>query len=193
MFIKYLKEYLEPRDEEYLQDIVSNKNTNWDEKDRALKLLKLNNFHTEIELIAFCLMPNHFHLLVKQGKRNSLDSFTNSLLTRYAIYFNKRHKRVGKLFQDVYKAVLIDSEQQLLHLSRYIHQNPVELKERAVAHQLSYTSLPEFLGNRNTDWIKPDIVLSYFRKAKGLGSYREFVQEPVEDGLVAGIIMETAS
>lgn len=190
VFLKYLKEYLEPKDEDALLEVLGDKTIDWSEKDKALKLLKLNNFSVEIELIAFCLMPNHFHLLIKQNKWNSMDSFTNSILTRYASYFNRRHKRVGRLFQDVYKAVLINSEPQLLHLSRYIHQNPTKLKGLVEHHQHAFTSLPEFLNKRQTGWVKPQTVLSYFSKSPGNNSYETFVSQPSDNGFISNILIE---
>ena len=63
------------------------------------------NFHKQIELVAYCLMPNHFHFLLKQFEKNTLKSFMTSILTRYVMYFNKKYDRVGGLFQGVYKAI----------------------------------------------------------------------------------------
>ncbi|MCL5019036.1 MAG: transposase [Patescibacteria group bacterium] len=122
VFLSYLKEYLIPKNEKALQEILSNSNTSSKEKDKALKLLHLNNFYNEITLLAYCLMPNHFHFFIKQKNPNSIDKFMNSLCTRYTMYFNKKYKRVGSLYQGVYKAVLVSSEEQFLHLSRYIHK-----------------------------------------------------------------------
>ena len=121
VFLSYLKEYLLPKNEKELYEKLSDKTISSKEKDKILKLLRLNNFSEEIILLAYCLMPNHFHLFVKQKSPNSIDKFINSLCTRYTMYFNKKYKRVGSLYQGVYKAVLLDNEPQLLHISRYIH------------------------------------------------------------------------
>ena len=101
-----------------------------------------------------------------------------SLLTRYSMYFNKKYDRVGTLFQGTYKAVLIDSENYLLHLSRYIHQNPSEFTNDL---ENTYSSYSEFLGKRKTSWVKPEIVLDYFDKAKTdfikrVNTYKNFVE-----------------
>jgi REP element-mobilizing transposase RayT len=77
-----------------------------------------------ISLWAFCLMPNHFHLLVHQADEQRLGLFMQRLITAYVMYFNKRHKRVGPLFQGKYKAVRIIGPGQLMETSRYIHLNP---------------------------------------------------------------------
>lgn len=124
VFLSYLKTYLEPKDEMSLRTVIANPNASWREKDKASKLLRLNNFSDMLELLAYCLMPNHFHLLVHQKEDNTIDRFLNSLGTRYTMYVNKKYKRVGPLFQSVYKAVLVSSDEQLMHLTRYIHRNP---------------------------------------------------------------------
>lgn len=121
VFLSYLKQYLSPKDEKALSAKLSNPTISAQEKDKVLKLLRLNNFYNEIFLLAFCLMPNHFHFLIKQVGALSIDKFMNSLALRYAVYFNRKYKRIGGLFQDVYKAVSVETDEQLLHLSRYIH------------------------------------------------------------------------
>lgn len=175
VFLSYLQTYLTPKDEKALQIILSSDKSS--PKDKALKLLRLKNYSRDLELLCYALLPNHFHLLVRQ-KGIVLNNFTNSLGTRYAMYFNRKYKRKGVLFQDVYKAVLIESDEQLLHLSRYIHLNPTKAlhlppgrwKESAFP-----SSLPEYLENRNTNWIKKDYILSYFSKNNPQKSYFNFL------------------
>ncbi|OGP09119.1 MAG: hypothetical protein A2048_10810 [Deltaproteobacteria bacterium GWA2_45_12] len=177
VFIGYLKEYLSPKNLDELYKKLADKNSNWAEKEKILRSLRMNNFYQEIELLSYCLMPNHFHLLIKQRSEKAIDSFLNSLLTRYVMYFNKKNQRVGHLFQDVYKGVVVTSEGQLAHLSRYIHRNPLSLdKELSRKHQRAYTSLPEYLNERKTDWIKTDDVISTFSQT-GKNSYQSFVNE----------------
>lgn len=72
-------------------------------------------------------MPNHFHLLVWQKDPEGINYFMRSLTVKYAMYFNRKYKRIGPLFQGVYKAVAIENEPQLVYLSKYIHRNPIEL------------------------------------------------------------------
>lgn len=177
VFLSYLKTYLSPKDEESLHVILNSDKSSPKEKDQSLKLLKLKNYSSDLELLCYALLPNHFHLLVKQ-QAIVIDSFTNSLGTRYAMYFNRKYKRRGVLFQDVYKAVLIESEEQLLHLSRYIHLNPTKaLKLPASRWKESVfpSSISEYLENRNTDWIKKDYILNYFSKNNPQHSYSNFL------------------
>jgi putative transposase len=170
VFLSYLKEYLLPKNEKELYEKLSDPKTSYKEKDKILKLLRLNNFNQEITLLAYCLMPNHFHFFVKQKNLGAIDKFMNSLGTRYTMYFNRKYKRVGSLYQDVYKAVLIDNEKQFLHLSRYIHKQALILRNQPCSYL-------EYVGKRKTLWIKPEEVLSYFSKTNPSLSYENFVLE----------------
>src|SRR3989344_1216655 len=174
VFISYLKIYLLPKDELALRNSLSDINSDYSHKAEALKLLRMNNFSDSIDMLAYCLMPNHFHFLVKQENSTSIDSFMNSLATRYSMYFNRKYKRVGHLFQGTYKAVLVESEEQLLHLSRYIHNNP---SSKGVLFQTyPYSSYGNYTNLNKSDWIKPKDILTYFGK-KGQSSYQSFMND----------------
>ncbi len=186
VFLSYLKEYLLPKNTTELQNIISNPNSSWREKDKANKLLRMNNFFDKITLLAYCLMPNHFHFLIKQKDANTIDSFMNSLATRYTMYFNLKHKRVGTLYQDQYKAVLVSTDEQLLYLSRYIHYQAlasqgVPLRSWQAQKNIQPSSCPEYLGKRKTEWIKPEEILSFFSKTNPLLSYKSFVESSDQD------------
>lgn len=86
------------------------------ESPKSFPSQELLNHTKNIQLIAYCLMPNHFHLFIKQREKDSINHFMRSLLTRYSMYFNKRYSRVGSLFQGPYKAALIDNEMQYLYI-----------------------------------------------------------------------------
>lgn len=177
VLLSYLKTYLIPKDIHALQEKLADPNISPREKDQILKLLRLNNFSNELNLSAFCLMPNHFHFLLKQKSANTIDSFMNSLSTRYVMYFNKKYKRVGPLYQGVYKAVLIESDAQLLYLTAYIHRNPLglQISQRDLLKIQQPTSYTEYLGLRKTNWVKPDEILSYFSRTNPQLSYQSFV------------------
>ena len=83
------------------------------------------NLAGQVDLLAYCLMPNHFHLLVHQKNKDGITKLMRQVMTSYSKYFNNRFERIGPLFQDIYKAALVDSDDYLLHLSRYIHLNPL--------------------------------------------------------------------
>lgn len=87
--------------------------------------LQAKNLSTEIDLVAYCLMPNHFHLLIKQKNKNAISNLIKQVTIAYTHFFNEKYKRVGGLVQGKFKAVLVENDEQLLHISRYIHLNPV--------------------------------------------------------------------
>lgn len=171
VFLSYLKDYLTPKDVKGLKQSLASKDSSAPEKNKALKMLSLRNFSSEIDLLCYVLMPNHFHLLIRQKSYNSIDHFMRAIGTRYTIYFNKKYRRVGSLCQGVYKAVLVSSDEQLLHLSRYIHTNPTEIGTL----ESQPSSMPEFLGLRQTPWIKPQPILDFFSKNDPHDSYKKFV------------------
>lgn len=183
VFLSYLKDYLTPKNEVELRDRLSNPNTLYKEKDKILKLLRLNNFYGEVILLAYCLMPNHFHFFIKQKSSTSIHKFIQSLGTRYTMYFNRKYKRVGFLYQDIYKAVSIETDEQFIYLSKYIHkqalihQVQIRSQGRALRSWVQPSSYPEYLGKRKTEWVHPEEVLSYFSKTNPKLTYKAFVEE----------------
>lgn len=188
IFLSYLKTYLTYKNDKKLREQLQHPNLPHYEKDKILKQLRLNNFHNEINLLSYCLMPNHFHLLIKQKTATSIDKFMNSLITRYVMYFNRKYKRVGPLFQDVYKAVLVESEPQLLYLTCYIHRNPASQGDPLQTTQPS--SYSEYLGRRKTDWINFEEILSYFSKTNPLLSYQAFVEQTSDFSPIDNLTLE---
>lgn len=81
-----------------------------------------------VDILAFCLMPNHYHLLLKQKEDNGISKFMNKVGVGYANYFNLKYNRVGSLFQGTFKVVLVNNESQFLYIPYYIHLNPLDLK-----------------------------------------------------------------
>lgn len=192
VFLSYLKEYLLPKNEKELNERFSNPDISYKERDKILKLLRLNNFADEITLLAFCLMPNHFHFLVGQKDAQSIDKFMNSLGTRYTMYFNKKYKRVGKLYQGTYKAVMVTSDEQFVHLTRYIHKQALALQgdawKRGVQEQPS--SYMDYVGKRKTDWVYPEEILAFFSKTNPKLSYEAFVKEQDDFEVIGTIALE---
>lgn len=198
VFLNYLKEYLLPKDKENLNRLLSDSNTSYKEKDKALKLLRLNNFAGEITLLAYCLMPNHFHFFLKQKNALSIDKFMQSLCTRYTMYFNRKHKRVGFLYQDTYKGVLIETDEQFIYLSKYIHKQalihrPLGSQGRTLRVYEQPSSYPEYLGKRKTEWVHPEEVLAFFSKTNPKLSYKSFVEENDDFSPIQSKILEDSS
>ena len=129
------------------------------------------NYGNRVELNAFCLMPNHFHLLVYQRQQGAMTQFMRSLLTSYSMYFNKKYKRTGPLFESRYKASRISDDAYLEHISRYVHLNPREWR------YYEYSSLPYYLQQISDEWIHPRRILSQFTTP---AEYLEFVQDYVQ-------------
>lgn len=176
-FLSYLKFYLTNPDSPTQQNPqgVSLKST--------CPSRKLKNYEDDIELIAYCLMPNHFHLFVHQYSETAINFFMRSLSTKYVRYFNTRHTRIGHLFQDTYKAVKIENENQWLHLSKYIHCNPLDLQTfkespRSLS-EYKYSSYPNYLRKFNQTWVHPEEILANFG-IKQNHSYKAFVEEPCD-------------
>jgi putative transposase len=175
VFIEYLKEYLSPKDGKTLLKLATDPKTSSREKVRITRSICLKNYSSEITLLAYCLMPNHFHLFLKQSPADAIDRLMSSLGSRYTIYFNRSHNRVGALYQGVYKAVLMTDEAQYLHITRYIHQQA--LAKGPEGEQGFPSSYPEYLGLRKTDWVHPEEILSSFSKTNPSFSYKSFVSE----------------
>ncbi len=188
VLLGYLREYLLPKDEETLRKRLGDPNVSYREKDKILKILRLNNFADEVSLIAYCLMPNHFHFFIKQKSAQTINKFMRSLCTRYTMYFNRKYKRVGSLFQDVYKAVLVTHENQFLHLSRYIHKQALALQGDSL--QTQPCSYYEYLGKRKTQWVHPEEVLSNFSKTNPKLTYKAFVEENDDFSVIENKILE---
>lgn len=129
------------------------------------------NFYNRLELVAFCLMPNHIHFLVYQRHGGAMSSFMRSLLTSYSMYFNKKYKRTGPLFESRYKASRISSDDYLAHITRYIHLNPRNWQN------YEYSSLPYYLQQITDDWIRPERIISDFETP---GEYLQFMEDYVQ-------------
>lgn len=173
IFLSYLKSYLTPKDKTKLLALIGNPSTPYIEKNKALRELTLENFYGRIELLAYCLMPNHFHLLVKQKGEREIVSWMRALMTRYTSYSNRRHNRLGPLLQGDYRGVLVGDDEQFVYLTRYIHRNPLSLKRSDLYGQPS--SYLNYLGRLQQEWVKPKMALANFGQ-KGFSSYQSFVE-----------------
>lgn len=169
MFQHLLKLYLSPPEILLLEKEIT---------PRRLHKITFLNIYKEVDLISFSLMPNHFHLQVKQATVDGMIKLTHRVLTSYAQYFNDKYKRRGPLFESTYKAVLVEADEQLLYLSSYIHRNPMKLKISKFDFT-EFSSFPYYLGDKKAHWLKPQVILDYFheKKGKGVFSYESFVKD----------------
>jgi putative transposase len=118
--------------------------------------------HSDIQLLSYCLMSNHIHMLVYQINPGSMPTLMKCILTAYSMYFNKKYQRSGPLFGSRYRASRISSEGYLLHISRYIHLNPMKWRT------YDYSSLPWYLDHAPPDWVDTAQVKSLFGSADEL-------------------------
>lgn len=168
VFLRFLKEYLLPLDHPDL---------------RALHKLaprrNPTNCSSDVKLLVYCLMPNHFHLLLKNVTEKGLEKFMRAVGTNYAMYFNKRYERVGPLYQGVYRAVQVETDEQLVYLSKYIHTNPKKLMDTRVRplYEYSYSSYQNYLNQRHQGWLDTKEILSFFSNHIPTLSYKSFIEE----------------
>ncbi len=126
--------------------------------------------HTE--LLAYCLMNNHFHILLYQIDAGAMTRLMRSLMTSYSRYFNLKYKRTGSVFESRYKASKIGNQTYLEHISRYIHLNPRYWRD------YKYSSLQYYQDGKPPDWLKPEKILSMFASPE---SYMEFAADYEEN------------
>ena len=122
----------------------------------------------DIELLSFCLMPNHFHLLVYQIHAGAMQRLMRGVMTAYSRYFNKKYERSGGLFESRYKASLISSDSYLMHVTRYIHLNPKQWRT------YPHSSLRHYRASHDEDWLNEHRILELFPSRQ---KYMEFVED----------------
>lgn len=134
-----------------------------------------------VKIICFCLMPNHFHLLIQQLEEKGISEFMRRILDSFTRYFNVKYERVGPLLQGPFKAKLVDSDEYLLQLTKYIHRNPLKLPRWAGnLDEYTFSSYAGYLNKkRNYEFSEPEFVLEYFGNSRETSedSYRSFVEE----------------
>jgi putative transposase len=126
---------------------------------------------SDVALVAYCCMPNHYHLLV-QLLNDDLSQRMQALGVAYTKAINKRYGRVGPLFQGRFRAIPVDRDEYLLQLSRYIHLNPVTARLVEQPEAWSYSSCQEYFGLRTSTLLRPEVVLDQFESQE---DYQRFV------------------
>lgn len=144
------------------------------QEDRLKYFTRIETKNKLIEIIAYCLMPNHFHFLLKQLQEGGISKFLADFTNSYTKYFNTKHDRTGPLFQGLFKAVLVETDEQLIHLSRYIHLNPTtsSIVEIDQLDKYPWSSFQEYLGQSKDKICVASEILGFFKRTK---SYKDFV------------------
>ena len=125
-----------------------------------------------IKIIAYCIMPSHFHFICQQNQPNGITIYFQKLTNSYSHYFNTKRERRGPLFEGPFKAKRIESEEQLIHLSRYIHLNPVTAYLVEQPEDYHYSSYPAYLKKEKSSFVNPEVILSSFQSIQ---DYEKFV------------------
>ncbi len=131
------------------------------------------------DILAYCLMPNHFHFLIKQNTNLAIGDLINKVCTSYVKYFNKRYERVGNLFQDIFKAKHIDNDEYITYLSAYIHNNPPN------PLNYPYSSLPNYLRATRDPLCNKDFILKYFNSDTKV--YMNFLENCSDEKMLLNI------
>lgn len=131
-----------------------------------------------LDILAYCIMPNHFHFLLKPKKDNAVSDFMRNLQNSYSKYFNTKRERTGSLFQFMFRAVRMETDQQLLHVSRYIHLNPVTsyLIEVKGLETYEWSSFKDYVFDTSS-FVNKEMVLGNFISGQ---KYKKFVFDQAE-------------
>lgn len=143
-------------------------------------------------LLAYCLMPNHFHLMLYQDDGEmTISDLMRRISVAYAMYFNDRYHHSGTIFQGRYKNVLVTNEYQWIYLSKYIHRNPLHLQsyEPCKLVEYKYSSYPDYLGIRKSSWLDTDTIMGRY-SANPIQQYSNFVEDGGDVGDIEKITLD---
>ncbi len=133
-----------------------------------------------VKILAFALMPNHVHFLIKEIEENGITTFMRKFQNSFARYFNTKTERSGSLFQSMFKATRILTEEQLIHTTRYIHLNPLTsyiLKNFKQLENYSWTSYPIYIGKSQSNLVDKVVILSLF---SSINKFIQFTKDQVD-------------
>ena len=141
-----------------------------------LKLIREQSREFDISIIAYCLLPNHYHFLIRQNGDATISRFMQAVFNVYSKFFNTRHEHSGTLFEGPFKAIWVDKTEYLFHLCRYIHQNPVNAGLVFHPEKWQYSNYLEFVGKRAGILVDKQFVDENFGTAT---DYEQFVMDYV--------------
>lgn len=157
-----------------------------DDRDRKRYLEKLVHYCElkEVRLLCYCLLSNHIHLLLETPQGN-LSRMMQPFQTSYTLYFNRRHRRSGHVFEQRYKAFLVDKDNYLLQVSRYIHLNAVEAKLVKRPQDYRWSSYGAYVGGGRMRGLRTATVLEQLgaKPRQQIRSYREYVESSPAEGV----------
>jgi REP element-mobilizing transposase RayT len=152
-----------------------------------IELLKNASSLWKVRIAAYCLMSNHYHLLVQTPEAN-LSRFMRHINGLYTQYFNRTHKSDGQLFRGRYKSIVIDGDSYLLELVRYIHRNPLNVALVKRLEDYSWSSHKAYISKGNEgNWMHKDFILSMLEenKSKRRQAYLDFIKQEVPKAISA--------
>ena len=152
------------------------------DKEKFLFYLESATRRYDAIIHAYCLMGNHYHLLLETPTGN-LSQIMRHINGAYTTYFNKKRQRAGHLLQGRFKAILVDMDEYCKELSRYIHLNPIRAKMIDNLHDYRWSSYLDYIGNRNPPaWLERNFILGYFGKKPSIAqkNYREFIESRLD-------------
>jgi len=155
------------------------------DKEKFLEYLEKAVERFSIIIHTYCLMDNHYHLLIETPEPN-LSVAVQWINVSYAVYFNRKRQRSGHLFQGRFKAIIIDADEYLMPLSRYIHLNPIRVKIAETPADYPWSSYCAFIGKETIpNWLETKWLLSQFgrKKKDALRNYKSYVDEVEADSL----------
>lgn len=139
----------------------------------------LEYFEKQFEIICYCLMDNHIHILL-QTKERHLKDFITRVNSIYAKFFNKKYNYLGHLYQDRYFSELVETDTQLLETSRYIHLNPVRANMVKMPEEYKWSSYSMIIGLTRQKLIDSAKILSYFNENNNRELYKKFVESVIK-------------
>lgn len=140
---------------------------------KLLFIQALQMHDKQVSILAYCFMPNHFHFLLEQLKENGISKFMSQISNSYTKYVNTKYNRVGPLLQGIFKAVQIETDEQLMHASRYIHLNPVAsyIMRAEELEGYPWSSYSEYLLKGKKNFVDKEKVLGLFPSVEAYKSF----------------------
>lgn len=146
------------------------------QEERKKTLEQIYSLVSLVEIFTFAFMPNHYHFLLRQLEDGGINFFISNFQNALAKFYNLKFKRKGSLFCHSFERVRVESDEQFIHLSRYIHLNPVTaylIKMEELENQLG-TSFMDYMGKRSLPFVSKEVLMSHFKNPE---KYRQFVED----------------